>query len=282
MRKGRVASIIRSVLLLLLSSAWLFPVYIILVNSFKSREEMYLNTLSLPSSLDFRYYAEAMERMDFFRAFRNSLILTVGGVILVVVFCSMAAWMLVRHGGRLSRLIYDVLVITMLIPFQTVMMPLIQEMSFMTRVMGIPMLNTLGGMLFMYLGFGAGMGVFLFYGFIRSSVPTALEESAIIDGCGVWTLFWRIVFPLLKSITITVAILEMIKIWNDYLLPSLSLTSIDNSTIPLAMSLFIGQYTVEWNMAMAGLMMSIIPVIIFYLYAQKHIVKGVAAGAVKG
>lgn len=134
----------------------------------------------------------------------------------------------------------------------------------------------------MYLGFGAGMGVFLFYGFIRSSVPRALEESAIIDGCGVWTLFWRIVFPLLKSITITVAILEMIKIWNDYLLPSLSLTSTANSTIPLAMSLFIGQYTVEWNMAMAGLMMSIIPVIIFYLYAQKHIVKGVAAGAVKG
>ena len=133
-----------------------------------------------------------------------------------------------------------------------------------------------------YVGFGAGMGVFLFHGFIKSSVPVSLEEAAIIDGCNTWQLFWRIVFPILKSITVTVIILDVIWIWNDYLLPSLTLTSIKNKTIPLAMSLFFGQYTIEWNMAMAALTFTIIPVIIFYLLCQKHIIKGVAAGAVKG
>ena len=134
----------------------------------------------------------------------------------------------------------------------------------------------------MYVGFGAGMGVFLFHGFIKSSVPVSLEEAAIIDGCNTWQLFWRIVFPILKSITVTVIILDVIWIWNDYLLPSLTLTSIKNKTIPLAMSLFFGQYTIEWNMAMAALTFTNIPVIIFYLLCQKHIIKGVAAGAVKG
>lgn len=134
----------------------------------------------------------------------------------------------------------------------------------------------------MYVGFGAGMGVFLFHGFIKSSVPVSLEEAAIIDGCNTWQLFWRIVFPILKSITVTVIILDVIWIWNDYLLPSLTLTSIKNKTIPLAMSLFFGQYTIEWNMAMAALTFTIIPVIVFYLLCQKHIIKGVAAGAVKG
>ena len=177
---------------------------------------------------------------------------------------------------------YSGVALTMLIPFQTIMMPLMQEMNQFGKFFGIPFKDSLGGLIFMYVGFGAGMGVFLFHGFIKSSVPVSLEEAAIIDGCNTWQLFWRIVFPILKSITVTVIILDVIWIWNDYLLPSLTLTSIKNKTIPLAMSLFFGQYTIEWNMAMAALTFTIIPVIIFYLLCQKHIIKGVAAGAVKG
>ena len=177
---------------------------------------------------------------------------------------------------------YSGVALTMLIPFQTIMMPLMQEMNQFGKFFGIPFKDSLGGLIFMYVGFGAGMGVFLFHGFIKSSVPVSLEEAAIIDGCNTWQLFWRIVFPILKSITVTVIILDVIWIWNDYLLPSLTLTSIKNKTIPLAMSLFFGQYTIEWNMAMAALTFTIIPVIIFYLLCQKHIIKGVAAGAEGG
>jgi len=159
---------------------------------------------------------------------------------------------------------------------------LMQEMNRFGKFFGIPFKDSLGGLIFMYVGFGAGMGVFLFHGFIKASVPASLEEAAIIDGCNTWQLFWKIVFPLLKSITVTLIILDVIWIWNDYLLPSLTLTSNKNKTVPLAMSLFFGQYTIEWNMAMAALTFTIIPVIIFYLLCQKHIIKGVAAGAVKG
>ena len=162
------------------------------------------------------------------------------------------------------------------------MMPLMQEMNSLTKTLGIPMKNSLGGLIFMYAGFGAGMGVFLFHGFVKSSVPVSLEEAAIIDGCNIWQVFWRIVFPILKPTTVTVIILDVIWIWNDYLLPSLTLTSNANKTIPVMTSLFFGTYTIEWNMAMAALTMTIIPVIIFYFCAQKHIIKGIMAGAVKG
>jgi raffinose/stachyose/melibiose transport system permease protein len=168
----------------------------------------------------------------------------------------------------------------MLIPFQTLMMPLMQEMSGIRRNLGIPMVDTLGALIFMNTGFGAGMAVFLYHGFVKS-VPLSLEEAATIDGCGTFGVFWRIVFPMLKPVTVTVMVLDVIWIWNDYLLPSLVLTSRVNRTIPLSTASFFGEFTIQWNMAMAGLMLTIIPVIVFYLCAQKYIIKGVAAGAVK-
>ena len=216
MKRKPVGKIIVNILVILLCCVWLVPVYMVIVNAFKSRAELYENIFAFPKHFTLEYFQGALKKMDFLMAFKNSIIVTVIGLI------------------------------------------------------------------FMYVGFGAGMGVFLFHGFIKSSVPVSLEEAAIIDGCNTWQLFWRIVFPILKSITVTVIILDVIWIWNDYLLPSLTLTSIKNKTIPLAMSLFFGQYTIEWNMAMAALTFTIIPVIIFYLLCQKHIIKGVAAGAVKG
>ncbi len=269
-----------NVLLMVLGIVYLFPVYIIVVNAFKNRAELYENILALPKVMSFQYFAKAMDKMDFGRAFLNSLIVTLLSLLFIVVLDSMCAWMLARRDNRLSRFIFMTFVATMLIPFQTLMMPLLQVLGFFRDRMGITVTDTLGGLVFCYIGFGAGMSVFLFHGFVKS-VPIAIEEAATIDGCSKLSVFFRIVFPMLKPVTMTVIILNVIWIWNDYLLPSLILYSKKNRTIPLSTANFFGQYTIQWNLAMAGLTLTIIPVIIFYLCAQKYIIKGVAAGAVK-
>jgi raffinose/stachyose/melibiose transport system permease protein len=276
------SGIISNILLMAFCILWLYPVYIIIVNSFKSRSEMYANSLALPSELSLQYYTAAFAKMNFFIAFKNSLVVTVISVIFIVILTSMTAWMFVRTNNTLSKILFSIIIVTMLVPFQTIMMPLMQEMNMFQKATGLQFKDSIGGLIFMYIGFGAGMGVFLYHGFIRSSCPVSLEEAAMIDGASTWRVFWQIVFPILKPITVTVAILDVIWIWNDYLLPSLTLTSQDNKTIPLAMALFFGQYNIEWNMSMAALTFSIIPVIVFYLSAQKYIIKGIAAGAVKG
>ncbi len=242
---------------------------------------MYENMVALPTSLSLKYYASALDKMNFMTSLRNSLILTIVSIAIIVIFSSMTAWMFVRTKNRISNLGFGVLVATMLIPFQTIMMPLMQEMNWIGNHTGIKMTDTIPGLIFMYIGFGAGMGVFLYHGFI-SSIPVSLEEAAIIDGCNTWQVFWDIVFPMLKPTTMTVIILDVIWIWNDYLLPSLTLKAKANRTIPISTAKFFGQYTISWNEAMAALVVTIIPVAIFYLACQKYIIKGVAAGAVKG
>jgi len=265
---------------IVLGLVYLSPIYIMLVNSFKNRAELYQNTLAFPSTFDFKYYLQAMEKMDFLQSFFNSLFITVVSCVLIALFSSMTAWMLVRTNDKLSKIIFMTFVATMLIPFQTLMMPLMQFMGKIRDVLGIPMLNTHGGLIFMYVGFGASMAVFLYHGFIKS-IPISLEEAALLDGCSKFGIFWRIVFPLLKPITVTVIILDVIWIWNDYLLPSLVLSDRVLRTIPLSTASFFGQFTIQWNLAMAGLTLTIIPVVIFYAAAQKHIIKGVASGSVK-
>lgn len=242
---------------------------------------MYENMVALPGSFSFQYYASALQKMNFAISLRNSVILTIVSITLIVVFTSMTAWMFVRSKNKLSAVFFNILVATMLIPFQTIMMPLMQEMNWINRTFHIRMTDSIPGLIFMYIGFGAGMGVFLYHGFI-SSIPVSLEEAAIIDGCSTFSLFWKIVFPVLKPTTMTVIILNVIWIWNDYLLPSLTLKSTENRTIPISTAKFFGQYTISWNEAMAALVVTIVPVAIFYLCCQKYIVKGVAAGAVKG
>lgn len=267
-------------LLLLLGLLFLSPIYLMLVNAFKNRAELYENALALPTSFSFQYYKEAMEKMNFFTAFGNSLYVTVVSVILVIVLASMTAWMLVRTDNKLSKVIFMTLVATMLIPFQTLMMPLMQVMDWIRTQLHIPMLNTHKGLIYMNVGFASGMAVFLYHGFIKS-IPIDLEEAATIDGCSKFGVFWRIVFPMLKNITITVAILNMIALWNDYLLPSLTLADKGLRTIPLSTFYFFGEFTIVWNQAMAGLTLTIIPIVLFYIFAQKYIIKGIAAGAVK-
>lgn len=278
MKKTR--NIAANVLVILLSVCWLFPVYIVFVNSFKNRSELYESILALPKQFSFEYYEKAIDKMNFLHALGNSVLVTVVSIVFIVVFASMTAWMLVRTNNVLSTVIFNIFVATMLIPFQTLMMPLMQEMGWIRDTLRIPMLDNMGGLIYMYIGFGASMAVFLYHGFVKS-IPVSLEEAATIDGCTKLGVFWKIIFPMLKPTTMTVIILDVIWIWNDYLLPSLVLSSKANRTIPLSTFSFFGQFTIQWNMAMAGLMLTIIPVVIFYLCAQKYIIKGVAAGAVK-
>lgn len=268
------------ILLFLASLVFLSPVFIMLINSFKDRAELYENALALPSSFSFEYYKSAMEKMNFFTALGNSLYVTVISVIIVIVLASMTAWMLVRTDNKLSKVIFFTFVATMLIPFQTLMMPLMQVMDWIRTHLHIPMLNTHEGLIYMNVGFTSSMAVFLYHGFIKS-VPVALEEAATLDGCSKLGVFWRIVFPLLKNISVTIAILNVIALWNDYLLPSLTLSDKGLRTIPLSTFYFFGEFTIVWNQAMAGLTLTIIPVVIFYIFAQKYIIKGIAAGAVK-
>lgn len=276
----RAKKIILNVCAVFVCGLYLFPIYIVIVNSFKNRAELYEDILALPSKISFEYYQEAMKKMNFLKAFGNSLFITLVSILFLVVLASMTAWMLVRVNNILSKVIFNILVATMLIPFQTLMMPLMQEMGWIRDNLNIQLLDTLPGLIFMNIGFGASMAVFLYHGFVKS-IPISLEEAAQIDGCNKWGIFWKIVFPMLKPTTVTVMILDVIWIWNDYLLPSLVLSSKANRTIPLSTASFFGQFTIQWNMAMAGLTLTIIPVIIFYLCAQKYIIKGVAAGAVK-
>lgn len=259
----------------------LFPMYIMLVNSFKGRAQIFTDTMGLPKSLDFSYYINAALKMRFLRALSNSLIVTIISIALIIVFSSMTAWALVRSKSKLSNGILYLFVVTMLIPFQSVMIPLMQYMSkWEIKAINFSMMDTFYGLIFMYIGFGTSLSVFLYHGFIKG-VPRSLEEAAEIDGCNKFQVFWKIVFPTLKPITVTVAILNVIWIWNDYLLPSLVLRSPNLRTIPLSTFYFFGEFTIQWNLAMAGLVLTIIPIIIFYLFSQKYIIKGVMEGAVK-
>ena len=252
------------------------PFYILLVNAFKTKKELLVNTLHFPKEITFSNFQAAIDKMNFFVVFKNSVLITAGSIILLIVLSSMGAWVLVRDKSKKSKIIFFFFISSMLIPFQSVMLPLVELMGKMK------LLNKIPGIIFMYIGFGCSMSLFLFHGFIKSSVPTALEEAATIDGCKRPEIFFRIVFPLLKPISVTVAILNVIWIWNDYLLPSLVLQKKVFRTIPLATSYFFGQYSSQWNLAMASLTLSILPVVLFYIFMQKSILKGVMAGAVKG
>lgn len=268
-----VLGLIAAVLKFLLAALFLFPFYILVVNSLKTRKEIFTNTLAFPKVPQFNNYTRALDAMDFFNSFRHSLIITVCSVAVIIVFTSMAAWVITRTKTKVSRVIYGIFVASMIIPFQSIMLPLVREMN-QLHLLNIP------GLIFVYLGFGASMGVFLYSGFVKS-IPVELDEAAEIDGCNRFQMFWLIIFPLLTPITFTVAILDVVWIWNDYLLPSLTINTPSTMTIPLQTFYFFGQFTKQWDMALAALVMVIIPVVIFYFLAQKYIIKAVTSGSIK-
>lgn len=268
---------------------WLFslaiigPIYIMVINSFKSREQIFTDQLGLPEVWSFQYYQEAAQKMNYFNSLKNSLVVVGISVVFIVIVASMAAWAIARRGTKGASLLYFMFISTILIPFQSVMLPLVQYFTnWRIPSIGFNMVGTHYGLIFFNIGFGLALSVFLYTGAVKN-VPVSMEESARIDGAGTFQTFWRIVFPNLGPITVTVGILNVISYWNDYLLPSLVLTQNPNlRTIPLSTFYFFGEFNIQWNLALAGLVMTIIPVILVYIVAQRWIISGIMAGAVKG
>lgn len=251
------------------------PFYLVMTNSLKTQKGIFMDVTGLPVPPYFTMdnYRQAFIDLDFIHSFFNSLMITGLSTIIIIVFSSMAAWVLVRSRTKISTLMFFVFAAAMLVPFQSVMLPLV-------RVMGRLGFMNPAGIIFMYLGFGSSLSIILYHGFIKN-IPQELEEAAIIDGCNPFQTFWLIVFPLLKPISVTVAILNTMWIWNDFLLPQLVINRPQWHTIPLRMFYFFGEYSKQWNLALAGLFIGMVPIIIFYFVAQKHIVKGITQGSIK-
>ena len=260
---------------LFLGCLFLFPIYILVLNSFKNTKGIFTDVIGFPNAATFTLvnYPNAFEALEYIRSFVNSLTITVIATGLILLISSMAAWVLVRYKTKTSKIIFFLFAASMLIPFQCVMLPL---GGFASRI-GI---KTPQGLIFMYMGFGSSMSIVMFHSFIKN-IPEELEEAATIDGCGSFRLFFSIVIPLMRTILITVAVLNVMWIWNDYLLPSLIINKPGWQTLPLKTYLFFGQFAKRWDLASAGLIMCIIPIIIFYLCCQKYIVKGITDGAIK-
>ena len=260
---------------IILGCIFLFPIYILILNSFKNTKGIFTDVLGLPDSTTFtsENYPNAFESLEYFRSFMNSFLITVIASLLILLISAMAAWVLVRYKTKTSKIIFLLFAAAMLIPFQCVMLPLV---GFASR---INLMNPIG-LIFMYMGFGTSMSIVMFHGFIKN-IPEELEEAATIDGCGGFRLFFTIVAPLMRTILITVEVLNVMWIWNDYLLPSLIINKPGWQTLPLKTHLFFGQFAKRWDLASAGLIMCIIPIIIFYLLCQKYIVKGITDGAIK-
>ncbi|MGM0878029.1 MAG: carbohydrate ABC transporter permease [Bacillota bacterium] len=259
---------------IMLGLLFLVPFYFVTINSVKGFSEILIDSAALPKEILFSNYAKVWEIINFQDAFLNSLIITVFSVTGIVLLSSMAAWKMVRTPGKMSKFLFILFVSAMVIPFQTVMIPLMK----LGGMLGV--MNSIPAIVIMYFGFGVSLSLFLYHGFVKT-IPEEIEESARIDGCSQFGVFWRIVFPLLKPITVTVIILNTLWIWNDYLLPLLVLQDAELRTIPLATSSFFAQYTKQWDMGLAALVMGIAPVIVFFLFLQKHIIKGIAAGSIK-
>ncbi|MEC0228641.1 MULTISPECIES: carbohydrate ABC transporter permease [Paenibacillus] len=263
------------VLGIIIALLFLVPFYFVIVNSLKTFPELAANTAKLPKSLYLDNYTKVWTIMKFPTAFLNSLIITVLSNVGLVIISSMAAYRMVRKASKFNNLVFLAFVAAMVIPFQSIMIPLVRVAS------QVGLMDSKLGLVVCYFGFGVSLNVFLYHGFIKS-IPLEIEESATVDGCSPYGVFWRIVFPLLKPMSTTIIILNSLWIWNDYLLPSLVLNNPDLRTIPLATFSFFGQYTKQWDLALAGLTLGVLPIVLFFLAMQKHIVEGITAGSVKG
>ena len=277
--KKKVGNTILVVILTILSLLWIYPVFMILINSLKKESAISTGSVfKLPTAETFaglENYINAIESKGFLNSLGYSLFITITSVAAILLFCSMCAWYITRVQNKITKLIYLLCVFSMVIPFQMVMFTL----SGTADTLG---LNTPWGLIIVYLGFGAGLAVFMFCGFVKS-IPVEIEEAAMIDGCNPIRTFFSVVLPIMKPTYISVGILEAMWIWNDFLLPYLILDIKKYKTISIIIQYMKGSYgRVDMGAIMACLIMAVIPVIVFYLSCQKYIIKGVAAGAVKG
>ena len=277
MKERKTANVIICIILSIFSIAFILPVIIVAINSFKGQFYISSDPFSLPNSDTFvgiENYLNGIVRIDFFMAFAYSLFITVFSTAAILLFTSMSAWYIVRFKRGITNALYYLYVFSIIVPFQMVMF----TMSKVANVLGLE--NPIG-IILIYLGFGAGLSIMLFSGFIRG-LPIAIEEAAEIDGCSPIGIFFKVVLPILKPTAISVAVLNVMWIWNDYLLPYLVIGS-KYKTIPVAVQYLQGGYgSRDMGALMAMLVLAIIPIILFYAFSQKYIIKGVVAGAVKG
>ena len=278
--KKKIGKIVLSIFFTLVSLFYVFPVLMVVINSFKQNTFVKTETFSLPSAESFAGVDNFVTGMtfggySFWKSVLYSLVITVLSSFLILLFTSVAAWYIARVNSIICKIVYFGCVFSMIVPFQMVMYTL-------SKTADTLKLNTPWTIPIIYLGFGAGLAVFMFTGFIKS-IPLEIEEAAAIDGCGPFRTYFSVVMPMLKPTLISVGILEIMWVWNDYLLPYLVLDITEYRTIPIHIQYLKGSYgTVDLGATMALILLSIIPVIVFYLTCQKHIIKGVAAGAVKG
>lgn len=274
-KKINKSDIFVNIILIVFTILILFPIYIIVLNSFKTRGELLNSILALPTTFTFDNYISTFGKLNYIARIVNTLFITVFSV-LGIIFCSaLAGYKIARTESKLSKFLFLFFTSSMLIPFHSIMISLTQ----ISAKLGVRDSKT--GLIFIYIGLGINMAVFLFNGFVKS-VPYELEEAAVIDGCNSVQTFFLIVFPLLKPIATTIAIIDILWIWNDFLLPLLMLNNPDNYTLILGINQFFGQYNTDWTNVLAGIVLTSIPIIIFYLFFQRNIMKGIADGAVKG
>ncbi|SKA78570.1 carbohydrate ABC transporter membrane protein 2, CUT1 family [Clostridium sp. USBA 49] len=272
-----LSKILTYIILIISFITFVFPFFLMIVNSFKSNGEILENPFALPQTYNFDHFAEVIQKMNFLTTFTNSLIITVISTALILLFSAMTAYYLVRNNNKFNNIFFSILVASMIIPFQSIMIPLMYIYGARLNLIDtipIPLL------IVFYAGFGSALSVFIFHGFIKS-IPLELEEAALIDGCGRKRTFFSIVLPMLKPTAVTIAILNVMWIWNDYLLPSLILNKPELYTMPIQMKVFNGTYMNNWELLIPALLLTILPILIGYFIAQKQIIEGVMQGSIK-
>lgn len=278
-RKRKATNALAMIGLVIVFCAYMFPFIMVVINSLKEKRDIIKSPFSwlfTIKGLSFDNFVKAFTQMDFLNAFKNSLIVTVSATVLVTFFAAMLAYYIVRRNNLISKITFALMIASMIIPFQAIMIPLVSIYGGTLNV-----LNHRVTLIFMHTGFSMAMSVFMFHGFIKGSVPIALEEAAYIDGCTRAQTFFKIVFPILKPIISTMVILNSLAFWNDFLLPSLVLSDKKLLTLPLSTYSFYGTYSADYGTIMAGLLLCVIPILILYIVLQKQIISGVVAGAVK-
>ncbi len=285
MKSIKTRNMIGEVIGIILALIILSPFILVVLNSAKTSADIVISPLSIPNKwgqmlTNFKNVINN-DSFNYWKSFFSSLFITVVSLALLSLFSSMTAWVLCRNKKKWSGFIFMLLVAAMVIPFQVVMLPLLSTFRNISNFFGIQMLQSYQGVIFAYLGFGGSMSVFILHGFIKG-IPRELEEAAWIDGCSPEGTFFRIIFPLLKPVQMTILILNGIWIWNDYLLPSLMLGLNGKiKTLPVAVSAFVGSYVKQWDLILSAAFLAMIPIIILFLFAQKQIIKGIVDGAIK-
>ncbi len=277
-RQKKISQAVMLIILIVLFFCFIFPFLMVIINVFKTKADITADPLGLVGSHGFTIenFPNAMKSMNFFPVFGNSVLITCASTVIAIALASMTAFVIVRNNWKATKLLFSLMVASMVIPFQVLMVPMV---SLYGGILGV--LNHRATLIFMHVGFSMSMATFMFHGAFHTNVPIDLEEAADIDGCSRWQTYWKVVFPLLKPTIATVAIIDAMGHWNDYLLPSLVLGRKELYTIPIATQVFYGTYSTDIGLVMAALLLAMLPILLLYLFLQRYIVEGVTAGAVK-